>query len=145
MLTGFVLLRGIARYGDAHWHAGVDTLHSVMAFLNVTKYPPSADFLLLTLGIGALLLAMFERVDRSAAWLAIFGSAPLFFYLIHLYVLHAVNKAAGVAIGADALVSVPSVAWLWAIAATVAVPAWFACRWFARLKQTSDQPWLRYL
>ncbi len=145
MLAGFVVLRSLNVYGDTPWQPGTDMLHTAMAFLNVTKYPPSADFLLLTLGIGTLLLAAFERIDRPAALLAVFGGAPLFFYLVHLYALHAVNQLVGLAIGTNGLVGVPDVAWLWAIAAAMAVPAWFACRWFARLKRTSNQAWMRYL
>ena len=63
-----------------------------MAFFNITKYPPSLLFLCLTLGVGLTLLALFERVEeksRFIGWLAVFGSAPMFFYLLHLYVLKA--------------------------------------------------------
>ncbi|NWN33742.1 hypothetical protein GY663_31685, partial [Klebsiella michiganensis] len=77
------------------WQVGPDGLHTVMGFLNLTKYPPSADFLLLTLGCGALLLAALERLPtRPVAVLAVFGSVPLFFYIFHLYLLHAINRIA---------------------------------------------------
>ena len=60
-----------------------------IAFLNVVKYPPSITFLLLTLGIDLLLLALFAQVARHAGAslqaLALFGRVPLFFYLTHLY------------------------------------------------------------
>ncbi|MEN1396294.1 hypothetical protein AAIH23_39610, partial [Pseudomonas aeruginosa] len=58
-------------------------------FFNVTKYPPSLLFLALTLGIGLLLLAWFERLDWSGRGKALvaFGGAPMFFYLLHLYLL----------------------------------------------------------
>lgn len=147
-LALFALLRGINRYGDPHrWRVGDDTLQTVMRFLNLTKYPPSADFLLLTLGCGLLLLAAFELSGRRfAAILAVFGSAPLFFYLLHLYALHAANRIAGVVAGnAGMLVSVPNVAAIWLIAAAVAVPCWFACRAFARFKRRNGAWWLRYL
>ena len=145
MIAGFVLLRSINVYGDTPWQTGEDRVHTLLAFLNVTKYPPSADFLLLTLGIGALLLAAFERIGRPAAILAILGGAPLFFYLVHLYALDAVTWAARMTTDVDGLVRVPGVAWIWIVAAVLAVPAWFACRWFAGVKRSSDQPWMRYL
>jgi hypothetical protein len=118
-----------------------------MSFVNLTKYPPSADFLLLTLGCGLLLLALLESAaTRAVAILAAFGSAPLFFYLLHLYVLHAANRVAGTMMGdAATLVSVPAVWAIWLVAACVAVPCWFACRAFARAKRRSGAWWLRYL
>jgi len=146
-LAGFVVLRTINSYGDpTEWQAGSDRLRSAMGFLNVTKYPPSADFLLLTLGMGAWLLAALEKLpERPVARLAVYGSAPLFFYLLHLYLLHAINRIAALATGADGLATLPGVASLWLMAAAVAVPCWFACRWFGAMKRASGAWWMRYL
>ena len=53
-----LLLRGLNRYGEPHPRVvGATALETIMSFLNLTKYPPSADFVLLTRGAGALLLA----------------------------------------------------------------------------------------
>jgi uncharacterized membrane protein len=146
-LLGFVVLRMINGYGEpVAWQVGPDGLHTVMGFLNLTKYPPSADFLLLTLGCGALLLAALERLPtRPVAVLAVFGSVPLFFYIFHLYLLHAINRIAALATGADGLATLPNVASLWLMAAVVAVPCWFACRRFAAVKRASGAWWMRYL
>lgn len=146
-LLGFVALRAVNVYGDpTPWQAGGDGLHTVMGFLNLTKYPPSADFLLLTLGVGALLLAAFEKLPvRTMAVLAVFGSVPMFFYLLHLYLLHAINRIAASATGAEGLATLPDVASLWLVAAVVAVPCWFACRWFGGVKRASGAWWMRYL
>ncbi len=75
-----------ARSLGSTYESGVQTL---MSFFNVTKYPPSLLFLALTLGIGLLLLLAFERAGhkRWIGLLAMFGAAPMFFYLLHLYVL----------------------------------------------------------
>jgi len=147
MLAGFVVLRLLNGYGEpVRWQPGETGLATMMSFVNLTKYPPSADFLLLTLGIGAGLLAALEATPRSvAAILAVFGAAPLFFYLLHLYLLHGANRIAAGALSQEGMVSVPSVGWLWAIAAAVALPCWFACRRFAAVKRTNDVWWLRYL
>ncbi|NBB65022.1 DUF1624 domain-containing protein [Pseudomonas sp. ODNR1LW] len=148
-LALFVLLRSINLYGDpTPWSLQATPLQTVMSVLNLTKYPPSADFLLLTLGIGALLLAGLERAPQLwVGLLAVFGGAPLFFYLIHLYGLHLLNLAALAMFGANQGdgFGVPGVAWLWALAAIVAIPCGLACRWFAGVKRASSQPWMRYL
>jgi hypothetical protein len=117
-----------------------------MSFLNLTKYPPSADFLLLTLGVGAWLLMLLERLPaRASAILAVFGSAPLFFYILHLYLVHGLNRLVGLLLGSEDLVSVAGVGWLWLVALLVAVPCWFACRRFAATKRASGAWWMRYL
>ncbi len=149
MLALFAVLRTINLYGDPlPWTAGPTSLHTILSFLNVTKYPPSADFLLLTLGLGSLILAWFERLPEGATrWLVVFGSAPLFFYILHLYLLHLLNLAATAIWGPGdaALFSLSSIGALWALAAAVAIPCWFACRWFGRVKRSSGRWWMRYL
>ena len=101
-------------------------------------------------GVGALLLDFFGRADREGRsrpirWRAVLGGAPLFFYILHLYLLHAGNRIAGAVLGAPGLLSVPSVGWIWALAALTAVPCWFATRWFAGVKRASSAWWMRYL
>ncbi|MDP3405113.1 MAG: heparan-alpha-glucosaminide N-acetyltransferase domain-containing protein [Brevundimonas sp.] len=155
LLTGlgalglFAVLRSGNLYGDPHvWSVQPTGIQTLMSVLNLTKYPPSADFLLLTLGTGALLLTALETAPaRLVRLLAVFGGAPLFFYLIHLYGLHLLNLAALTVFGpnqGDGF-SVPGVGWLWLVAAVVALPCGFACRWFAGVKRTSPHGWMRYL
>ncbi|MER2098803.1 MAG: DUF1624 domain-containing protein, partial [Pseudomonas qingdaonensis] len=88
-LLGFVALRLLNGYGEAPWTVQADTAHTLMSFFNITKYPPSLLFLALTLGAGLLLLLGLERAGqrRWISTLAVFGAAPMFFYLLHLYVL----------------------------------------------------------
>ncbi len=119
LLAFFLLLRSLNIYGDLHPRIiGDIPLLTVMSFLNVTKYPPSADFALLTL-----------------------GAAPLFYYLLHIYSIHLLH----IVIGGGAAYSFPNVASIWALTATLALPLWFACRWFGGIKRHSGQWWLRYL
>ncbi|HEY0927397.1 DUF1624 domain-containing protein [Brevundimonas sp.] len=149
MLGLFAVLRGINVYGEPlPWSVYPDPLQTLMSVLNLTKYPPSADFLLLTLGVGALLLAAFEVLwPRLIRLLSVYGGAPLFFYLIHLYGLHLAYRVCLIAFGANHGDSfgVPNVAWVWAIAVAAAIPSWFACRWFAGVKRRSNQWWMKYL
>ena len=150
-VAGFVVLRAINGYGQSQkWAVQDDTLHTVMSFVNITKYPPSLMFLLLTLGLGLCLLVLIERA-QSAAWvraLCVFGAAPMFFYLLHLYVLKALYLGGeaiwglnqGKYFGVDGMASV------WVISILLAVALFWPVRWFGRLKATRrDIAWLKYL
>ena len=68
----------------------------LMGLLNVTKYPPSLTFLLLTLGVNFMLLALFQRTGAGdARWTApirVFGAAPLFFFVTHLFLYGFIGK-----------------------------------------------------
>ncbi|WP_043090540.1 heparan-alpha-glucosaminide N-acetyltransferase domain-containing protein [Xanthomonas sp. SHU 166] len=148
-LAGFHLLRWHNGYGDAPWQAQDDLAHTAMSFFNVTKYPPSLQFLLLTLGVGLLLLRLYEHpaVARTLAPLATIGAAPMFFYLLHLYVLKLAYLAALALWGANQgdLFGVDSVAALWTIAALLGLALYWPTAAFARLKaRRRDLGWLRY-
>lgn len=150
MLLGFVAVRGINVYGDAPWQWGDGPAETAMSFFNVTKYPPSLQFLLLTLGVGACLLSLFERprIARSLLPVATFGAAPMFFYLIHLYLLKALYLIVLWRWGANqgAVFGVDGVGAVYGIAALVAWVLWRPTQAFARLKaRRRDWRWLRYL
>lgn len=149
LLAAFAALRWLNVYGDAPRFAADDAVTTLMSFLSLTKYPPSLLFLLSTLGAGAILLALFEAAEQR--WLtraiAIFGAAPMFFYIFHLYVLKAAYLVAlsiygpnrGEYFGVDSLGSM----WLWCLA--LVLPLYFPTRWFAGWKRRRrDLPWLRY-
>ncbi|WP_426755591.1 DUF1624 domain-containing protein [Myxococcus sp. Y35] len=145
----FVALRLLNIYGEPlPWSPGATALETAMSFVNLTKYPPSLDFLLLTLGVGAALLALLDLAPhRLSAALAVFGAAPLFFYVVHLYLLHVLNKLALATLGPNQgdLFSLPNISALWLMALVATVPMGFACRAFARLKARSSSPWMSYL
>lgn len=150
LLAAFAVLRWLNVHGDAPRQAFADTAYTVMSFFNVTKYPPSLQFLLLTLGLGLLLLRMYERADlaRWLAPLATFGAAPMFFYLLHLYVLKILYLLAVHAWGANQgdMFGFSAVVWLWLASAVLAVVLYPPSRAFARLKaRRPDLAWLRYL
>jgi uncharacterized membrane protein len=149
-LLGFALLRAANVYGDAPWQAMASAGQTVMSVFNVTKYPPSLLFLLLTLGIGLLLLRLYEQpaVARALAPLANIGAAPMFFYLLHLYVLKLLYVAAEARWGQThgAYFGVDHVWTLWMITAALALALYWPTRAFARLKaRRKDLAWLRYL
>jgi len=90
-LAGFCALRLGNAYGDPEpWRAYAEGARTAYSFFDVSKYPPSLDYLLATLGVMFLALAFFEHPKgRIGRWLTVLGQAPLFFYVTHLYLLHA--------------------------------------------------------
>jgi uncharacterized membrane protein len=147
-LVLLAVLRGFNIYGETlPWVAGGDFVHTLMSWLNFTKYPPSLDFLLFTLGVSFLLLNRFEALDnRASRALVIFGGAPMFFYVLHLYVLLVLQRLAVATVGANhgARFGVDDVYWIWIVAAVLAVALYFPCRAFSRYKRTSTRAWVRY-
>ncbi len=149
LLAGFAAIRWLNVYGDAPWFVAPDALTTLMSFLTLTKYPPSLLFLLATLGAGAVLLALFEATEdrRITAAVATFGAAPMFFYVLHLYVLKAGYLVAYALYGPNQgeYLSVPNLGALWLLAAALSVPLYFPTRGFARWKRRRrDLAWLRY-
>jgi uncharacterized membrane protein len=89
LLTVFLLLRAL-NWGDpSPWAPQSQTLFTALSFVNLEKYPPSIDFLLMTLGIMFCCLAV---ADFSPSFLTRFlvtlGQVPLFFYLTHIVLIH---------------------------------------------------------
>lgn len=145
-----LLLRGSNIYGETlPWQTGETMLQSLMSFFNFSKYPPSLDFLLLTLGLMSLLLCFIERA-KAQHWqpiLANFGAAPMFFYLLHLYALLLLYWLAVALFGTNQgdLFGVPSMQWIWCISMILAITLYPLNRWFAGFKRQSQWRWLRYL
>ncbi|MDH1728787.1 DUF1624 domain-containing protein [Pseudomonas chengduensis] len=149
-LALFVMLRLLNGYGEKPWAVEETALQTLMGLFNITKYPPSLLFLALTLGVGLLLLAYFERRNdgRMVRTLAVFGSAPMFFYLLHLYVLKLLYIAAFAIWGANQghYFGFDSMGWIWAATVLLALLLFAPTQWFARLKaRRRDIRWLKYL
>ena len=102
--VAFVMMRGIGLYGEPNpWQVQTRALATVIDFLNVTKYPPSLLFLVMTLGPAAMLCAVADRVpDPIKRSLIVFGRAPFAFYVAHLYLIHTLAVGFGVMQGFQA-------------------------------------------
>lgn len=141
-------LRGFNIYGEAlPWVAGDSLLRTIMSFVNFTKYPPSLDFLLLTLGIAFFLIAWFEKSDNWVTrGLDVFGKAPMFFYLIHLYALLLVYTVLLAIFGPNqgALFGVDNFYWVWVMSAVMTFILYFPTRVFAKFKRQTSIGWIRY-
>lgn len=150
MIAAFVLLRLLNVYGDKPWFVVEgDPVRTVISFISMTKYPPSLLFLLPTLGGGALLLVLFEKINdsRLVAALAIFGGAPMFFYLLHLTVLRILYHSALAIWGPNNGTAYMFDSYNWVLVWYVAmiVPLYLPTVWYARLKRRRrDITWLKY-
>lgn len=138
-LTGAALLAtGIALRAAGGWgNLRVPRDAGWIEFLNNVKYPPSAVFWALSLGVNLLILATLLRWPRAVVQpLKVFGQTPLFFYFAHLYLLFAAGYLFFPEAGSLAQ------AWLaWAIALLCLYPL---CHWFLRFKQaTPIDSWWR--
>jgi uncharacterized membrane protein len=153
----FLLLRGVNGYGDPlPWTPQASPGLTLLAFLNTTKYPPSLAFLLMTLGPLLIALALWDRPRGwLSRWLRVYGQAPLFFYLVHLPLLHLAGAILYAARFGTAemwrppwLRSSPGLGQpLWAVYAVwiaVTLLLYPLCRWWAELKQRRNG-WLGYL
>lgn len=145
-----LVLRGFNLYGETlPRQTFASSVQTLMSFFNFTKYPPSLDFLLLTLGVMAVVLVWLERfnVARFVSVLSQFGAAPLFFYLLHLYVLliiytvllafYGANK--GIYFGVDSIYSI------WLISVLLAAILYWPTARFAAYKRRSTYSWIKYL
>ena len=90
-LAVFVLLRALQLGDPSPWSLQPSRLFTALSFVNLSKYPPSTDFLLLTLGVALLALAALWH--RPLPVLERLGRVPLFFYLLHIPLIHLVAVA----------------------------------------------------
>lgn len=156
----FVALRSVNAYGNPDpWSAQRTSALTVASFLNLRKYPPSLQFLLMTLGPTLVALALVERArGRVMEWLTVFGRVPLFFYVVHIYLVHFLAVVIAFIQGGELRripvvtnpesipawygLSLPGVYAMWAL---VILLMYAPCAWYARLKARGDYPLLRYL
>ena len=157
--AAFLILRFVNLYGDpSPWEVNArGTVYTVLSFLNTTKYPASLLFLLMTLGPAIWLLPRLESLSgRLSRALVTFGRVPLFFYLVHVPVIHVVAAVYWWArfgvIGAWAQGArnwpegyVPDIRFAWVIWILVTVALYLLCLWFAGVKRRRRSRLLSYL
>jgi uncharacterized membrane protein len=165
----FFVLRALNIYGDpSKWSSQQTPILTLISFFNVSKYPPSLLFLLMTLGPAIILLALFDgtRVteersftNRIKSFFITFGRVPLFFYILQWITAHLMSIVAHVIAGKPFM-------WMFESPANGAGPppgsgfrlhvvyvCWIVgvlllyplCKWFAGVKQRKRSWWLSYL
>jgi len=144
----FIVLRGFNIYGETlDWQLYPDLLTSLMSILNLTKYPPSLNYLLVTLGLMFLLLFVLEKSQGNWTQILVnFGSAPMFFYILHLYVLLVLYRIALAVCGPNQGESfgMEHMGWIWLTTVLLAVVLYLPTKWFSLYKKRSQQAWIRY-
>jgi uncharacterized membrane protein len=168
LTLAFLILRIANVYGDpSRWKTQASPAMTVLSFLNTTKYPPSLDFLLMTLGPAIALLGVMERyiygLTSDRAPLTVFGRVPLFYFVIHIPLIHAIQIGMTwmrygatpflftppPTLGTDRGVFPPDYGWslgvtylVWIAAVVLMYPI---CLWFMRLKARKRAWWVSYL
>jgi len=148
-LAAFVILRWLNLYGDVARLTDQTVFIELMSFLSLTKYPPSLLFNLSTLGVGFLLLAWFEKIgeSRPLSTIAIFGAAPMFFYIFHLYALKLIYLVCTLIFGSNQgeYFGFSTIGPLWLVFLSLAVLFYYPTAWISRLKRRRrDIGWLKY-
>lgn len=159
----FLLLRGFNAYGEPHkWNMQISPVFTLLSFLNTTKYPPSLHFLLMTMGPALMLLALLEVLhNRFPKPVIVFGRVPFFFYILHLYIIHAlamfllvyqgraaseyILSASGLRSGrlSDFGLGLGAVYGIWFLMVLLLYPI---CRWYQKYRENHPSHWwLRYL
>jgi uncharacterized membrane protein len=162
--VAFVLLRATNLYGDPiGWSTQQSAAFTLLSFLNLTKYPPSLLFLLMTIGPGLIALAWFEGVpaDRRSALaraLVTYGRVPMLFYFLQWLWAKFAGLLLSAALGRDTSFYFQTLfEWTWnervgfplgvtfAVWISGALVLYFPCRWFASVKARRSDWWLSYI
>ena len=162
-LTVFLVLRYFNLYGDPQpWSAQRNGAYTFLSFLNVSKYPPSLMYSLMTIGVGMVVLALTEKVrNKLTAIFIVYGNVPFFYYVLHFYLLRITDIVVFYLQGFGNkdivdpkhqnpfLFSPPhfgfNLGGVYIVWLCVIIALYFPCRWFSRYKKTHKQWWLSYL
>jgi uncharacterized membrane protein len=161
-LALFGVIRFINTYGDpAVWSTQKNAVFTFLSFMNVTKYPPSLLFCLVTLGIAFLLIAFADQFNNGIKKVTtVYGKVPLFYFVVHFYVIHALTLIMLLLQGFNwsqfefatgtfgRPKNVESGISLWGIYLVwigVVVLLYKPCVWFGEYKSKNSHWWLKYI
>jgi len=164
VVAAFVIIRALNIYGDPlKWSVQKNLLYTLFSFLNCQKYPPSLLYTLMTLGPAILALAFLPQVRGAIAKpFLIFGRVPLFYYVLHIYLIHGLaalfatirygsapwmftglpNSWPGTELPPFYGYGLGTVYLVWLLVLLILYPL---CKWFAGVKQRRRDAWLSYL
>ena len=175
LTAAFLLLRAVNLYGNGTaglpfgypraagpWSVHPTFSMTVISFFDTLKYPPSLDYLLMTLGPALVLLGLLDGVKAERGFtrvLLVFGRVPMFYYVLHLYTIHLLAIVVSLAFHQPVLHgsviadfaqkppgyghSLPFVYAMWILAVAI---LYLPCRWFMEFRaRHRDWAWLSYL
>jgi uncharacterized membrane protein len=156
----FIILRLINVYGDETPYVEQATkFRSFLSFLNTNKYPPSLQFLCMTIGPGLIFLSFMENANN---WFSknctVYGKVPFFYFVVHFFIIHVLLAIVFFATGhsTNEIVQIPfyfriptfgfGLKIVYLIWISLVVALYWPCKWFARYKETNKQKWwIHYL
>lgn len=158
----FLVLRGLNWYGDpSPWASQADSWRTFLSFLNVSKYPPSLMYMLMTQGPVLMLLAITEHTNnRISRFFTVYGKVPFFYYILHFYLIHALSALAVLASGYTWRQVTDSklffqfrpfdfgyqLEYVYLIWIGIVILLYMPCRWFGTYKTKRKKKWwLSYL
>jgi len=171
----FFVLRGINGYGNGiaglpfryrfssgPWSVQPTLTLTAVSFFNTLKYPPSLDYLLMTLGPALTVLGLLDGAKAKRGLskiLVVFGRVPLFYYVLHIYLLNVLARLTSLAFHqpvwhGTVIAEIPQrpmgyghglpfiyAMWLLAVALL-----YLPCRWFMEFRgRHREWTWLSYL
>jgi uncharacterized membrane protein len=161
LIAGFLGIRAMNVYGDPHpWSVQGTAVNTVLSFIDTHKYPPSFLYLMMTLGPAIAVLPLLERWKGGVpSFLTVFGRVPLFYYVLHIYLIHLCALVAAVILGMNPALfltdpfggegwpasygfGLPVVYLVWF---GIVLLLYYPCRWFADVKRRRKDVWLSYL
>ncbi len=176
LTIAFLILRIFRLYGNGQpslqpwapdvagpWHVQATLTLTIVSFFNTLKYPPSLQFLLMTLGPSLMVLAWFGRINTQRAlarFLLVFGRVPLFYYVLHIYLIHSMavwiawvfhQPSAWLIYGGPWLCLRPQqyghgLLFIYAMWVTAVALLYVPCKWLMNFKREHREWWwLRYI
>lgn len=159
----FIILRYTNIYGDAnHWSTQQSPTFTFLSFINTVKYPPSLLYVLMTIGPALIFLSFTENpINRFQKVISVYGRVPLFYYLLHIYLIHFFAVIAAqlsgykwsdmflntwVSFSPDLKGYGFNLATVYAVWALVIILLYPLCRWYDKYKTSHKEKWwLSYL
>ncbi|MEI6509124.1 MAG: heparan-alpha-glucosaminide N-acetyltransferase domain-containing protein [Bacteroidota bacterium] len=161
MIAMFFAIRLINTFGDSHhWSLQNNFLFTLLSFIDVSKYPPSLLYVLMTIGPALIFLALAEHIqNKFSAIVEVFGRVPFFYYIAHIYLIHFLtvilffvsghqvseiqsNQSMFLFRAPDMGFGLAGVYVIWIFVLIVLYPV---CKKFSHYKQTHQSWWLKYL
>lgn len=163
LLLFFAIVRFTNTYGDpSEWTTQRSGLYTFFSFINTQKYPPSLLFLCATIGCALIILGLIGNVrNKLADAISVYGKVPLFYYVIHFYLIHLVsmsfylmrghtieegmNESPGMPlkfVAAGEGFGLGGVYLTWIAIVLVLYPV---CKWYCDYKMNNKKWWLSYL